>query len=544
MELRLEDLRFQFTAYHFNNTMIKKIEIFENTLLKLLVRRGVDADRLNVILSEGELGYTTDTKKLYVGDGQTAGGIPVFGSAFLGANPLVTSFTNAVTGDLAFDSDNYNLYSYKGTGVASNIANWLQIGGVYTAGNNTINVNATNGITVGTLSAGNFSPNALGNSLGLDTNNKISLNSSISIDNISLRSGTHLSIPSTFSVNNVPYRWPGGGVGNGLYLATDISGNLSWATPIPFTSFVAGSASQIPVGSIMPFVSSANAPAGWLICNGQSVAGVSYRELSSVIGTTYGGNSTSFNVPDFINKSIYGVQNNPAGSTTYRVASGTNTSLSAAGAIYIIKAKPDTVVTTTLTVTSPLTATVNGNDITNTTVSILSGDIVIGTPSPLISSSNLDLYEIINFFHPVSSVLFTYDNNNPQNRFPNTTWEQVAQGRFIVGNGTGTDANANVRAFTPGNNSGEYTHQLTVGEIPSHTHSLTATVNGIQEQFYLINDLNSAVSSSSPAGIFRSDGPNTNNDAHWLPILPSTGGDAYHNNVPPGYALYAWVRKD
>jgi len=59
--------------------MSKKIEIFENTLLKLLVRRGANVDRQNIILSEGELGYTTDTKRLYVGDGQTLGGnlVPV-----------------------------------------------------------------------------------------------------------------------------------------------------------------------------------------------------------------------------------------------------------------------------------------------------------------------------------------------------------------------------------------------------------------------------------------------------------------------------------
>lgn len=54
--------------------MAKKIEILENTLLKLLVRRGVDADRKNVILSEGELGYTEDSKRLFVGDGTTVGG--------------------------------------------------------------------------------------------------------------------------------------------------------------------------------------------------------------------------------------------------------------------------------------------------------------------------------------------------------------------------------------------------------------------------------------------------------------------------------------
>ena len=47
--------------------MAKKIEILENTLLKLLVRRGSDNDRQQVLLSEGELGYTTDSKRLFIG---------------------------------------------------------------------------------------------------------------------------------------------------------------------------------------------------------------------------------------------------------------------------------------------------------------------------------------------------------------------------------------------------------------------------------------------------------------------------------------------
>jgi uncharacterized protein YheU (UPF0270 family) len=45
------------------------IEILENTLLKLLVRRGTNYDRQQITLETGELGYTTDTKRLYVGDG-------------------------------------------------------------------------------------------------------------------------------------------------------------------------------------------------------------------------------------------------------------------------------------------------------------------------------------------------------------------------------------------------------------------------------------------------------------------------------------------
>lgn len=49
----------------------------EIKVIKLKVRRGTDAQRKTVVLDQGEIGYTTDTKRLYVGDGATTGGTPV-----------------------------------------------------------------------------------------------------------------------------------------------------------------------------------------------------------------------------------------------------------------------------------------------------------------------------------------------------------------------------------------------------------------------------------------------------------------------------------
>ena len=42
--------------------------------MALQIRRGTDAERQGITPLAGELIYTTDTKKLYVGDGTTAGG--------------------------------------------------------------------------------------------------------------------------------------------------------------------------------------------------------------------------------------------------------------------------------------------------------------------------------------------------------------------------------------------------------------------------------------------------------------------------------------
>lgn len=46
------------------------------TITKLLFRRGNDADRKQTILASGEPGFTLDTKRLWIGDGVTPGGVP------------------------------------------------------------------------------------------------------------------------------------------------------------------------------------------------------------------------------------------------------------------------------------------------------------------------------------------------------------------------------------------------------------------------------------------------------------------------------------
>jgi len=355
--------------------MAKKIEILENTLLKLLVRRGDNVDRKNVVLSEGELGYTTDGKRLYVGDGQTAGGI-VTGNKYKGSSVDHTTITDAEEGDYAHNSSSNILY-------IKTTASWLSAGRVLTAGNDTITINDTNGtIVVGTLSANNIHANALGNSLEIDTVGRVALSSTnIAVDRISPNSTTYLNLPQKLSINAVDYTFPVGGVGSNKFLGTDVTGNLTWRVPDQSSTFFFNStAGPIPVGTIMPYVSANAAPEGWLLCNGQTIASATYPDLYAVIGSEYGGNATNFVLPKFTNSALYGVDTDPAGSTTYNIGTGTG-SLSAKGALFIIKAIPDSLVQSTVGVKSPLTLSVNGTATTNS-VSPLSGNIVISTVVP------------------------------------------------------------------------------------------------------------------------------------------------------------------
>jgi hypothetical protein len=45
--------------------------------MSLRLRRGLNTDRTTITPEEGELLYTTDTKRLFIGDGTTLGGNPV-----------------------------------------------------------------------------------------------------------------------------------------------------------------------------------------------------------------------------------------------------------------------------------------------------------------------------------------------------------------------------------------------------------------------------------------------------------------------------------
>lgn len=66
----------------------------------------------------------------------------------------------------------------------------------------------------------------------------------------------------------------------------------------------------IPTGAVFPFAG-ITAPKGFLLCDGSAVSRVTYVKLFEVIGEIYGsGNgSTTFNLPNLIDKFIEGTQN-------------------------------------------------------------------------------------------------------------------------------------------------------------------------------------------------------------------------------------------
>ena len=95
-------------------------------IVKLKIRRGTDSQRQAVTLEQGELGYTTDTKRVFVGDGATPGG-NIIGNI---AHPPITVgsrtlLSNATIGDLVYD----NNFLYQLTAAdSSSTSSWSYIG--------------------------------------------------------------------------------------------------------------------------------------------------------------------------------------------------------------------------------------------------------------------------------------------------------------------------------------------------------------------------------------------------------------------------------
>jgi len=152
---------------------------------------------------------------------------------------------------------------------------------------------------------------------------------------------------------------------------------------------------------------------------------------------------------------------------------------------------------------------------------------------------------LIDYIYPVNSIYLSTDNINPQLRFLNTTWQAVAEGKFLAGVGLGNDG-VNNKNITSGDNSGKYENTLTVDQLPSHTHTgVTGTVGSggeaitdgeptLLDSRQSINHQNSGHTSSTDSNkILKLDGQ---------VFLNNTGSGNPIDNTPPSFGVYVWKR--
>ena len=340
------------------------IEIDSNTIIKLIVRNGSDEERQGIVLAEGELGYTVDTKRLFVGDGVTPGGVSV-SNRFLGSttNILDPSLSPNIN-DIVFKSDTNELFRLQSAGGTS-LSDWQLLSGptLNVVDNATLSANSTTGeLFVNLISGTNlddsiFSSNIVrsGNSIALAEDLAVNL---VRTDAITANAAAFLNITNNIEfsdgTNTEQYVFPvNQPYGDNYHLVTDTSGNLSWAAAdrvVEGTTYI--NTAAIPVGTITPYISlnpqaSATTIAGWLFCDGSILAGSEYPELSAALGNTFGGDGiTTFHLPDLNRSTTYGIDptTESIGNSFLPTTSSTHLSpsLSAFNVYYIIKYRPDT----------------------------------------------------------------------------------------------------------------------------------------------------------------------------------------------------------
>lgn len=136
--------------------------------------------------------------------------------------------------------------------------------------------------------------------------------------------------------------------------------------------------------------------------------------------------------------------------------------------------------------------------------------------------------QILQSVYPVGSVYVSItDSRNPADILGFGTWEALPAGYGLVAQGTATAEDGSTLTFTAGEKSGEFKHQLTVGELASHTHAQYVTANPGLGIYNTRLD-------------YKSDELNLNK--YYQLETGTTGGNQYHNNIPASLAVYAWRR--
>lgn len=116
--------------------------------------------------------------------------------------------------------------------------------------------------------------------------------------------------------------------------------------------------------------------------------------------------------------------------------------------------------------------------------------------------------------HPIGSIYMSLDATDPSLLFGGT-WERI-EGQFLL---------AASDEYEVGSTGGEATHKLTLAEMPSHSHAVSAG---------FAYAANNSGQYNVPNGTYYVFNRNVNTS--------SLGGNQPHNNMPPYLAVYIWKR--
>ena len=146
--------------------------------------------------------------------------------------------------------------------------------------------------------------------------------------------------------------------------------------------------------------------------------------------------------------------------------------------------------------------------------------------------------------YPVGSIYMSTVATSPADLFGGT-WEAMPAGRVLLAQGEAEWGTT----YTAGSTGGEATHQLSVGELPQHSHAANASTSNIYGQFHQRGQ------NFAPNGVFsytsfdtgaRQDvsGYKVTLNANISPTISigNTGSNLPHNNIQPYIAVFMWHR--
>lgn len=147
------------------------------------------------------------------------------------------------------------------------------------------------------------------------------------------------------------------------------------------------------------------------------------------------------------------------------------------------------------------------------------GDLTVNPDLPLIPQLIQEMRTALQSLHPVGSIYLSLDETDPS-AFFGGTWERI-EDTFLLAAGS---------TYAAGDTGGEAEHILTIGEMPSHSHSGVKT--------YYANTASIPTGTNSSMTVAYGIKANTATSS-----TGTTGGtNVAHNNMPPYLAVYVWKR--
>ena len=142
--------------------------------------------------------------------------------------------------------------------------------------------------------------------------------------------------------------------------------------------------------------------------------------------------------------------------------------------------------------------------------------------------------EALSEAHPVGSYYFSDKPTNPGTLFGGT-WEALPAGYGLVAQGTATAEDGSTLTFTAGQKSGEFKHQLTVGELAKHSHENGNWIWAVSCNF---NTGNYSISDATNGNAM----PYASGKDLQKVYSVNAGDNQYHNNIASCVAVYLWHR--